>query len=374
VSTPQRLAVIFDAAEELWPSMDYAAEMLLAHLQREHADRLTTVGVRPHFFGGFEALQLLPERLAWNLDRLVTRFITYPLQLVPRRTAYAFFHIADHTYSALALVLPRGRTGVYCHDLDAFEAALEPAGKPMWRVQMARLQLAGLRSAAVVFFSTQQIRAQIVKRMLVPEDRLVHAPLGVADEFFAPGEGALPPELRGATYLLNVAGNFPRKRLDILFRIFARLRGEFPSLLLVQHGAALDSAQLALLSDLGIADGVVRTPPLSRAGLAALYAHARLVVLTSEREGFGFPVLEALAAGAVVVLSEIPGFRETAADAGVFCVPGDVEGWVDVIRGLLNGSRGAPGLSIRSDRARRFSWTAHAAAVSEAYLRLAAPQ
>jgi len=214
----------------------------------------------------------------------------------------------------------------------------------------------------------------LLGRMLVPEDRLVHAPLGVADEFFAPGEGALPPELRGATYLLNVAGNFPRKRLDILFRIFARLRGEFPSLLLVQHGAALDSAQLALLSDLGIADGVVRTPPLSRAGLAALYAHARLVVLTSEREGFGFPVLEALAAGAVVVLSEIPGFRETAADAGVFCVPGDVEGWVDVIRGLLNGSRGAPGLSIRSDRARRFSWTAHAAAVSEAYLRLAAPQ
>ena len=52
MTEPRRLAVIFDAVEERWPSMEYAAEMLLKVLQAEHSDRFISVGIRPRFFRG----------------------------------------------------------------------------------------------------------------------------------------------------------------------------------------------------------------------------------------------------------------------------------------------------------------------------------
>ena len=328
--------------------MEYAAEMLLKHLQTDHAGQFTSAGVRPRFFRGFERVPGLSSRAAWNANRLVTRFLTYPWRLRRARGEFDLFHIADHTYAQLALALPAGRIGIYCHDLDAFEPALEPRGQPPWRVSMARIQLAGLRRASLVFFSTEQIREQILRRGLLTEDRLVHAPLGVSEEFFDPRDADLPELVRGLTYVLNVAGNFPRKRLDLLFQVFARLQRDRPELRLVQHGAQLDEAQQALLRDLRISEKVVQTPSLTRPGLAALYRHARLVLLTSDREGFGFPAVEALAAGAVVVLSDIAAFREAAGDAAVLCAPGDVDAWVDVVGSLLDGSRAAPPASART--------------------------
>src|SRR5262249_2412210 len=156
---------------------------------------------------------------------------------------FDLFHVADHTYSQLALVLPRGRTGVYCHDLDAFEPALEPRAYPAWRVAMARLQLAGLRRAAVVFFSTEQVREQILRRGVLDAERLVNAPYGVGDEFFNPRDDDLPEIARNVLYVLNVAGNFPRKRLDVLFKVFSHLHRSWPELRLIQCGAQLEESQ-----------------------------------------------------------------------------------------------------------------------------------
>jgi len=367
-----RLAVIFDAVEERWPSMEYAAEMLLKVLQAEHSARFTSVGIRPHFFRGFDKASPLNRRGTWNANRFVTRFVGYPAELLRRRKEFDVFHIADHTYAQLALVLPAGRTGIYCHDLDAFEPALEPRGQPAWRVAMARLQLTGLRRAARVFFSTQQMREQLIARRVVDATRLVHAPLGVAEEFFRPDDAVLPEPVRRVQYVLNVAGNFPRKRLDVLFRVFAQLGRDRPELYLVQHGAQLDDKQRALLGELRISERVIQTPPLSREGLAALYRGSRLVLLTSDREGFGFPAVEAIAAGAVVVVSDIAAFREAAGDAAVFCPPGDVARFAESCASLLDGAARPPSPAVRAERARALGWGAHGRAVASAYAEIGA--
>ena len=109
---------------------------------------------------------------------------------------------------------------------------------------------------------------------------------------------------------------------------------------------------------------------MTRASLAALYRHAKLVaILTSEREGFGFPAVEALAAGAPVVLTDIPGFREAAGDAAVFCALGEVGAFVHAARSLLDRSQAPPSASVRTAQARRFSWSAHGNRIAEAYAR-----
>jgi glycosyltransferase involved in cell wall biosynthesis len=367
VTAPRRLAVIFDATEERWPSMEYSAEMLLKHLEMEHGNGFASTAIRPKFFRGFERLPLASERQRWNLGRVTTRFLSYPLQLRALRRRFDFFHIADHTYANLALWLPQERSGVFCHDLDAFEPALNPRGHETWRVAMARLQLAGFKRAARVFYSTEQLREQLVTRGIVPPARLVQARLGVAEEFWRPVETDLPEEARGFPYLLNVAGNFPRKRLDILFRIFAGVTRRFPAFRLVQHGAELNESQRQLTRELGISERIVSTPPVSRAALAALYRHCALLLLPSDREGFGFPAVEGLAAGAVVVLSDIPAFREVAGEAAVFCPPGDVTAWIHRVTALLDGSESGPPPDMRRSRAQCFSWEAHAASVAAAY-------
>jgi glycosyltransferase involved in cell wall biosynthesis len=368
-----RLAVIFDAAEERWPSMDLVAEMLLRHLQLEHADRFSASPVHPLFSGVFRALPVLDQRTAWNADRLLTRFLIYPAQLVTRRRDFELFHVSDHTYAQLVHVLPADRTGVFCHDLDAFACLVRSNGAvPAWRRAIARSQLAGLQRASLVFYSTEQVREEIERAGLVNPQRLVHAPYGVADEFFsADGVDEIPAGLLPSTpFLLHVGSNMARKRLDVLFEVFAAVRRHYPDLVLVQQGADLTPEQKALVERLGVSGALIQPPRLSRAALASLYRRAELVLLTSESEGFGLPVVEALAAGAAVVASDIPAFREIAGDAASLCRVGDLEHWTETVRGLIEEPARRPSPDVRSATARRFTWSAHATRIAEAYARL----
>src|SRR5262249_16205923 len=143
-----------------------------------------------------------PRRLVWNADRFVTRFVSYPIQLLRSRERFDFFHIADHTYAQLVYALPRGKVGVFCHDLDAFEPVLDGEGlMSACPIQGARVLLEGLKRAAVVFFSTQQVGERILAHRIVDKERLVHAPYGLADEFWHPMDADLPDAVRGLPYL-----------------------------------------------------------------------------------------------------------------------------------------------------------------------------
>jgi glycosyltransferase involved in cell wall biosynthesis len=370
VTERPRLAILFDAVEEGWPSMDYVAEMLVKHLQEEHAGIFETRAIKPRFFGGFERLR--KGRATFTADRAVTRFLTYPTSLAVQRRRFELFHIADHSYAQLAHVLPAERTGIYCHDLDAFAAAAHAReGAGWWRRGLARLLMAGLERAAVIFHSTAQIRKQLEAFGALDPRKLVHAPYGVHPDFFTSSASEPPPGLLPSRpYLLHVGSGLPRKRLDVLFRVYAAVRERHPDLVLVQQGAVLESDQRALAEKLGILPALVQPPTLARPSLAALYRNAEMVLVTSDREGFGLPVVEALAADAAVVASDIAPLREIGGDAVTFCPPGDVEAWVVTVSRLLEQPSERPSLAMRRGVAQRYSWSEHAKTISQAYSQL----
>ena len=376
-SSPPRLALLMDPREEGWPSMDLVGEALLDGLSALPAE-VSVERVRPPMPSLVRRLPRLGARnAAFNADRLLTRFGLYPGRALLARGHHDAFHVVDHTYAQIVHALPAARTGVYCHDLDAFRSVLEPQRepRPAWLRLMARAQLAGLERAALVFHSTQAVRSELLARGVVDPARLVWAPYGVSPEYRpepVPGDRSeeLLAPLGGRPYLLHVGSAIPRKRLDVLFAIFAALRTRHPELRLVQQGGTLSPAQRAQVAELEIGDALLQPPRQERPTLAGLYRRARAVLVTSEAEGFGLPVIEALACGAPVVASDLPVLREVGADTCAYCPVGEVPAWVETVDALLTGRQPPPPREARLARAARFTWAAHARTVLDAYLRL----
>ena len=370
---PFRLAVLPDFPDEGWASMDLCAEMLLANLPTS----VTGICAIPSYRKRFTRLPGVGRsQLAFNADRLYNRYFAYPRFARSFRDADAF-HIVDHSYAHLVHELPAGRTGVYCHDLDAFRCLLEPQTepRPRWFRLLMRRVLLGLKSASVVLATSRATHAQILQLGLIDPVKLIEAPLGVAPEFHehSPIEpiriGALDA-LSGRPWLLHVGSTIPRKRIDLLLEMFARARREIPELHLVKVGGEWTPGQREQIDRLSVTRHISHLIGLSRWELAEVYRRATVVVMPSEAEGFGLPVIEALACGAPVVASDISALREAGGTAATYRTVGDLPAWVQAITAMIRGDTTVPEKPDRLAWASRFRWQTHAATVAEAYSKL----
>jgi glycosyltransferase involved in cell wall biosynthesis len=374
----RRLAVLTDFPDEGWPSMDLCGEMLLAHLPREGPAAVQAARVCPSFRRLASRLPALGRRnAAFNVDRVLNRFLLFPRHARRAAARFELFHVADHTYAQLVHALPAGRSGVYCHDLDAFRCLLEPAmaPRPRWFRALARRILAGLQEAAVVFHSTAAVGEQIGRAGLVPQDRLVLAPYGTAPEF-GPDPQSDPVRLPwldgldGHPWLLHVGSCIQRKRIDVLLDVVAAVRETVADVRLVKVGGEWSSGHRDQIARLGLTGAIVHLHDLSRAELAETYRRATLVLITSEAEGFGLPVIEALACGTPVVASDIPALREAGGPAAAYAPVGEIGAWADAVARVLADPAASPSRAERLAWAARFSWTAHAETIARAYHRL----
>lgn len=378
--TPLKLAILYDYREESWPSMDLCAEMLSLQLRREHSLSLTTLDICPPFVRRFGSLPWLGKQYtAFNGDRLCNRYWDYPRYLRHQRDQFQLFHISDHSYAHLVHSLPPERTGVFCHDLDTFRCLLEPdqEPRPAWFRALSQRILTGMQQAAIVFYSTSTIRNQIEEYSLIETSRLIHAPYGISTEFSPEPTSiseTLPAELLGfensTDFILHVGTCIPRKRIDVLLDVFAALTKLKPQLKLVKVGGVWTESQQAQINQLGIAAQITHLQNLERHQIAELYRRAAVVLLTSEAEGFGLPLIEALACGAIVVASDIPVLREVGGAAAVYCPVGDLPTWVNTVAQLLAEPDLAPAAAITIAQAEKYSWSAHAATIAQAYLAL----
>jgi glycosyltransferase involved in cell wall biosynthesis len=376
-SSEVRLGVVRDFRTENWPSMDLCADQLLAHVPFA-AETISATNLEKPFRRLFTGLPLVGRmNTALNADRLLNRHWILPSFLHRRASEFDVFHIVDHSYAQLVHALPADRTGVYCHDLDSFRCLLQPDREPRtrWFRAIARRVLSGFQKAAWVFYSTGQIRQEIEHHGLVDPSRLVHAPYGVSPEFTpaGPSRELLPSPaiaLGGAPFLLHVGSCIPRKRIDVLLDVFAAVRRQAPGLQLVKVGADWSGDQKEQIDRLGLTPHIVGLSGLERREIAALYRAAALVLLPSDSEGFGLPIIEALACGTTVVASDIPVLREVAGDAVTYCPVGDVAAWVEVVGKHLVDPSTAPSRSLRLTRAACFTWTKHVQTIAAAYLRL----
>ncbi len=369
---PLRLAVLPDFPAEGWPSMDLCADMLLAYLpQSVRAER-----VCPPFRRVACRLPVVGRKNgAFNADRLLNRFATFPNFARRNRGRFDCFHVVDHTYAQLVHSLPGERTGVYCHDLDAFRCLIEPARdpRPWWFRRLARRIMSGLQRAAVVFHNSMQTGEELRRFGLVDPAKVVYAPLGIAPQFTPTGAGVCLPwldTLTGSPWVLHVGSCIPRKRIDVLFDVVAAVRREVPELRLVKVGGEWSADQKRQLDRLGLSGNVVHVSGLSRTELAEVYRRAPVVLVPSEAEGFGLPVIEALACGSAVIASDLPVLREVGGEVVTYHPVGDVPAWAGAVMNHLTKRDWISDRAARLAWAGRYRWATHAGTIAAAYERI----
>jgi glycosyltransferase involved in cell wall biosynthesis len=237
--------------------------------------------------------------------------------------------------------------------------------------------LAARRSDRVI--ADSHATAQDVRTHLrVPEQRIDVVELGVgATRRTAPLPG---PELRerldagGRPILLTVSAKLAHKNLARLIGALASLpAGERPLLVLPGYPTPYEAKLRAHAASLGAGDDVRFLGWVSSEELEGLYAAAAGFVFPTLAEGFGLPVLEAMARGVAVACSDIPVLREVAGDDALFFDPHSEPAIAASIGRLLDDGALADRLRAAGPaRAARFSWRRTATATLESYARAAA--
>jgi glycosyltransferase involved in cell wall biosynthesis len=370
-----RVAVIADFLEEGWPSMDCVAESLTDCLNAAtRHDLMTTELVRPRFLGSS-----MRRRAG---ARLFNRFAVYPSWIMRNRNRFDLFHIIDHSYSQLIHYLPKDRCIVTCHDLDTFKCLLEPHLEPRsfaFRAMTRRI-LDGFRSARRVICVSNATRDTVLHYDLVPPDRIKVIPNGVDPAYSARPDleadaqiaQILGPRANGGIEIMHVGSAIKRKRIDLLLEIFAALKSKLPGARLVRAGGLMSSEHRARAEQLGVAGAIVELPMLDRRVLAAAYRRAACVLLPSDSEGFGLPVIEAMACGTPVVASDLAVLREVGGAAACYCPVGEVDAWVSTIVGVVarcaeHGESASHRRERLIEQASKFSWAENAARTAEIY-------
>lgn len=232
----------------------------------------------------------------------------------------------------------------------------------------------GIRRADRVITMAEFTRQDIIKHFHTRSDKISVILSGYQSTFHTE---AIPSEeeirarwkLEGP-YLLYVGVHRPHKNLEALIHAFAGLSGKGVAKTLVIAGSLNDrfpgparEAQAAGVEDHVRFTGFVEAPYLE-----ALYKHAALFVFPSFREGFGFPLVEAMDMGTPIACSDIPVHREIAGDAAKFFNPEDQSDMVRVINDLLADDEAQKCL-IEAGRRRLafFNWERAAAMTLEVY-------
>lgn len=223
-----------------------------------------------------------------------------------------------------------------------------------------RLAVSGLTSRATLIAAlSEATRRDLLALVGVPAERVEVVYPGVPAGFrpVDPAEARARHGLE-RPYILCVSSDHPRKNLPGMLAAFEAVAAEAPHDLALAGPSAWASERIgALVAASPFGTRIRRLGVVPEADLVALYSGADLFVLPALYEGFGFPVLEAMACGCPTITSDVSSLPEVAGDAAILTPPGDTTALAAAMRRALGDAALRAELSRGGlAQARRFSW------------------
>jgi glycosyltransferase involved in cell wall biosynthesis len=305
-----------------------------------------------------------------RLDRLRRRgWWSIYLPLYCRRASFALFHGTNFAlpyWTSCPTVLT-------IHDLSLL---LYPETHEKQLVRRARIKLPlTARKATAIITPSETVKREVCEHLGVSADKVFAIPEAARACFYPMPAPESKPICRRlgveAEFILFVGTVEPRKNLLTLARAFERIIGSTSSplqLVIAGDKGWLSNDLMDYLRDHHLRERVLFTGHLPDDDLRALYSACRVFVYPSLYEGFGLPPLEAMACGAPVVTSRIPGIMETVGDVARLISPTDVEDLARGITALLDDASEQQHRSTNGiQHAKKFSWERTARATWEVY-------
>jgi glycosyltransferase involved in cell wall biosynthesis len=264
--------------------------------------------------------------------------VTVPRLLRRRRPALVHFQYA----------LPPARPApavLTVHDLsfERFPKLMAPHDYLLFRTLVPR----SARAAARVLTGSEWTKRDLVERYGLRDEAVVVTPYGVDPAFTVNG-----PRGDGRTYALFVGALQPRKDPVTAIEALARVDGDLRLVVAGRDKGSEADARRAV-ARLGLERRVEFVGHVAKQELASLYRSAACLVFPSRYEGFGLPVVEAMASGTPVVAAATGAVPEVAGDAAVLVEPGDPQALAAGIERALAERDGLVRAGL--ERARRYS-------------------
>ena len=336
------------------PSLDLNAFAVSWRTRHDLADRVPT-GVRTEQ----RAMPARPLHQAWSVTDH------------PR--IERFLGGLDVVHGTNFTVPPSRRAGrvVTVHDLTCirFPEMCQPA-----TLRYPKLIERALADGAVVHTPSQFVAEEVREHFAAPRDQVVAIHSGVPS-LPPPDHTAVPATVDlSRPYVLSVGTAEPRKDLPGLVAAFSAVAGGLDDLQLVLVGpdgwgsdALGEELARSAASSRSVTTGFVSDP-----ALAALLEGARALAYPSVYEGFGFPPLQAMAAGVPVITTSAGALRETCGGAALLVDPGDRDGLASALLAAV-ADEARRSILITAGRARSadFTWSATAQSMAALYRRVA---
>nr|MBC7244582.1 glycosyltransferase family 4 protein [Chloroflexota bacterium] len=356
-----KIALLRDLPQENWPSIEVYANRLASGL-RALASDLEIVEVLVQSWSWADRSISMPYGRPASLRTLglyLSRWVRYPLVL--RKVQADIYHILDNSYGHLAFFLEPRRTVVTSHGgTPRSWRRWNPEGPAMWLFDVA---FRGMQRAAHVVIVSEYAKQELVSETRYPAER-IHVVYHGLEPIFHP----LSPNERerqraallrnGNRYLLlHVGHSAARKNTEALYRAVAILRqGGWP-VQLVRVGGIPTASQARLIEGLGLGPVTTHIAYMENQALPAYYAAADAFIFPSLYEGFGVPLIEAMACGTPIVCSDWALFHEVCSDAAYFADPRCPDALAEAIAQVLANPALCEELRQRGlQRAREFTW------------------
>jgi glycosyltransferase involved in cell wall biosynthesis len=294
---------------------------------------------------------------------------------LPRLVAHERFDL----FHGLGSLSPSSRSCPFVLTIHDLLYLHFPASLPLGhRLFMRRVHPAVARRADRVIVPSEWTRRDVMERLGVREDRIRMVPYGPGNDCHPVGDRARIDAVLAKygvrqPYVISVCRAYVHKNVAGLLRAFAVLWRKHPEVHLVlvgeryRTGGELDR----LTHQLGLRDSLVSTGFADDDDLSALYSGAAVFAFPSLAEGFGLPILEAMACGVPVVASNASAVPEAVGEAGVVADARDPEAFAAALARVLEDE------ALRTElkatgllRAARFSWTETAAQTLAVYREL----
>ena len=335
-------------ASALWQHFRDALDLTLVY--NSHSGRRL-----PASLGSIPALTLPLGQHRWRLGALTCQLLRASL-VEGRLPAGDVYHATEHLLPWMA------RPSVMTvHDLifERYPQHHTRANRAFLRVAMPLF----VRRADAIIAVSQHTRRDLLEVYATPPQKVYVVEEGIDERFRPAGEADIRRVKERYSirrpYLLMVGTLEPRKNHALAFRALAQLKAEgWPHCLVaVGGGGWLFDAVQHQVESLQLSDDVIFAGHVADADLPALYSGADCFLMPSLYEGFGIPVLEAMACGAPVVCSKVSSLPEVAGEAARFIEPLTAEGLADAVRQVLSHPKMADKmLSDGMRQAGRYRW------------------